>query len=183
MKIITLFTSSHKRSEDIKPITIQPPLFSGYAGDIVVLACFNSANTNASYVWNKNGTSPLASHIITRHGILIIQNASIEDSGRYICESFLTTGENETVSSEADVTILTNEFHGIKENTEVGLKGGVTEGQIENDTSTQTPMELEILTELAVIQYNDNQTTANIQANSEPVTTESPQQKSFRNIF
>lgn len=87
---------------DAKPISIQPKMFSSQSGDILVLSCHNTINTNVLITWKKAGYSHLPQYVIIRNGILIIKSVSIEDNGRYICES---NGENGVISDTADVYI------------------------------------------------------------------------------
>lgn len=123
----TLETTS--RPTHLKPIPksiiIQPTTFSSHPGDIVVLACHNVFNNNASIAWKKDNHPQLPGHIITRNGILIIKSAIIEDSGRYRCES---TGENGVISDAADVYITrTNPMKPIEiEETEASTGAPIT---------------------------------------------------------
>lgn len=75
------------KPEPIREVSIQPPRFSGHPGDVIILNCRNAINVYATLVWTKSGQPHLASHVDVRNGVLTIQNAAIEDSGRYVCTS------------------------------------------------------------------------------------------------
>lgn len=85
-------------------IIIRPQHFTGTEGDVVALVCLNVANVDAPVFWSKSDKSKLPAHIIVRNGILIIQNASVEDTDQYYCQSFVS-GAIEMV----DVVIVPNE--------------------------------------------------------------------------
>lgn len=68
-------------------VVIEPPNFTGRPGDHVVLTCRNVINVYATLVWTKYGSSELPPHIYVDNGVLTIQQARVEDSGRYICTS------------------------------------------------------------------------------------------------
>lgn len=73
-------------------VSIQPPNFSGYPGDVIVLTCRNVVNVYAPLVWTKSGEPSLSSHVDVRNGVLTIQRATIQDTGRYICTSSSAPG-------------------------------------------------------------------------------------------
>lgn len=87
------------------PVVIEPPNFSGRPGESVVLYCKNVINVYATLVWTKDGFARLPTHINVRDGILTIQGATIEDTGRYICTSTPLHPNQPDVTSSVDVVI------------------------------------------------------------------------------
>lgn len=70
-----------------REIVISPSTFTGYSGEVLVLTCRNVINVYAPLTWSKHGDAQLPSHVDVQKGVLTIQNARIEDSGRYTCTS------------------------------------------------------------------------------------------------
>ena len=66
-------------------VEIRPPSFSGEPGEEVKLSCTSSRS--GSLEWSKENHVTLANHIYVYEGILIIRQATYEDSGKYICKS------------------------------------------------------------------------------------------------
>lgn len=93
-----------------REIVISPSSFTGSSGEALVLTCRNVINVYAPLVWTKHGEAQLPSYIDTRNGVLTIQNARIEDSGRYVCTSAATNPSQpgETVNEIVDVAINQN---------------------------------------------------------------------------
>lgn len=67
-------------------------------------------NVYAPLVWTKHGEAQLPSYVDVRNGVLTIQNARIEDSGRYICTSASAhpSRPGESVNEIVDVSINQN---------------------------------------------------------------------------
>lgn len=84
-------------------VVIQPPSFNGRPGDDVVLTCRDDTNVYATLTWSKQGQLELPSHIYVDNGVLTIQRATEEDSGRYVCTSYYQ--QNPTHTGIADVYI------------------------------------------------------------------------------
>lgn len=89
-----------------KQVTIDPPNFNGRPGDVVVLRCQNVINVYGTLVWKKEGLTYLPSHIDDRNGVLTIENAVVEDSGRYQCTS--QSAQGQTITQIADVDIVSH---------------------------------------------------------------------------
>lgn len=71
-----------------RELSINPSYFNGRPGDVIVLTCRNLADSYANVDWSKEGVLILPAHVIVRNGVLTVQRATAEDSGRYVC----TTG-------------------------------------------------------------------------------------------
>lgn len=91
-------------------IVISPSSFTGNSGELLVLTCRNVINVYAPLVWTKHGEAQLPSHVDIKNGVLTIQNARIEDSGRYICTSASANPSQpgESVNEFVDVSINQN---------------------------------------------------------------------------
>lgn len=82
-------------------VEISPPHFSGRPGDEVRLSCSSQAGSRLD--WSKSGQERLAYNIRVTHGILIIHEARIEDSGRYICTSYPSFGSPSSQTAEVSI--------------------------------------------------------------------------------
>lgn len=85
-------------------VVIQPPSFTGRPGDDVVLTCRNVINVYATLIWSKQGTPELPAHIYLDNGVLTIQRAVVEDSGRYVCTSHDQQGYSHTEIADVFIT-------------------------------------------------------------------------------
>lgn len=84
-------------------VEIVPSQYSGRPGDEVRLTCTGQPGSRLD--WSKSGQDRLAYNIRATNGVLIIREARIEDSGRYICTSYPSYGS--PASQTADVSIGT----------------------------------------------------------------------------
>lgn len=82
-------------------VEINPPHYSGRPGDEVRFTCTGQAGSRLD--WSKSGQERLAYNARVTNGVLIIREARIEDSGRYICTSYPVYGSSS--SQTADVSI------------------------------------------------------------------------------
>lgn len=94
-----------RQPEPSVPVIIDPPNFSGRPGDAVILHCRNVINVYATLVWTKEGFTQLPGHIYVRDGVLTIQRAAVEDTGRYICTSSPASPEDRELTNTIDVVI------------------------------------------------------------------------------
>ena len=88
-------------------VTIQPPRFTGRAGDVLVLTCRHLLNVYAPLTWSKFGIPSLPSHVEVRNGVLTIHSVTVEDSGRYVCTTTPSSPNQpiDSVTEVADVQI------------------------------------------------------------------------------
>ncbi|KAJ6634940.1 Basement membrane-specific heparan sulfate proteoglycan core protein, partial [Pseudolycoriella hygida] len=84
-------------------VEINPPQYTGRPGDEVRLSCSSQAGNRLD--WSKSGQDRLPYNIHVTNGVLIIREATVEDSGRYICTSYSPYGSSS--SQTADVSIGT----------------------------------------------------------------------------
>lgn len=96
---------------NVPTIVIEPPNFSGRPGESVVLYCKNVINVYATLIWTKEGLTRLPAHIDVREGVLTIQRATIEDTGRYICTSSPVQPSQPDVTNTVDVVISNDHGH------------------------------------------------------------------------
>ncbi|XP_037037177.1 basement membrane-specific heparan sulfate proteoglycan core protein isoform X11 [Bradysia coprophila] len=82
-------------------VEIVPPHYSGRPGDEVRLTC--SGQSGSRLDWSKSGQDRLAYNIRVTNGILIIREARIEDSGRYICTSYPSYGPPSSQTAEVSI--------------------------------------------------------------------------------
>lgn len=87
-----------------REVKIEPPNFSGRPGDIVVFRCQNVINVYATLIWSKEGLTYLPPHIFSQNGVLTIDHAVTEDSGRYTCTS-TTSSQGPPITETVDVWI------------------------------------------------------------------------------
>lgn len=88
----------HPQPSDVE---IVPPHYSGRPGDEVRLSC--SGQSGSRLDWSKSGQERLAYNIRVTNGILIIREARIEDTGRYICTSYPTYGSPSSQTAEVSI--------------------------------------------------------------------------------
>lgn len=82
-------------------VEINPPYYNGRPGEEVRLSC--SGQSGSRLDWSKSGQERLAYNIRVTHGILIISEARIEDSGRYICTSYPAYGSSSSQTAEVSI--------------------------------------------------------------------------------
>lgn len=83
-------------------VAIVPNHYSGRPGDEVRLTCSGQAGSRLD--WSKSGQDRLAYNVRATNGILIIREARVEDSGRYVCTSYPSFG-GQSSSQTAEVSI------------------------------------------------------------------------------
>lgn len=96
-------------------LVIQPSHFSGRPGAEVVLQCQDISNPQAVLTWRKDGQSSLPRHIYTDNGVLTIQQASLADSGRYVCAN----ARAPSVTQSVDVQISSGGGGGNREQPQI----------------------------------------------------------------
>lgn len=82
-------------------VEIIPPHYSGRPGEEVRLTCSGQAGSRLD--WSKSGQERLAYNIRVTNGVLIIREARIEDSGRYICTSYPVYGSPSSQTAEVSI--------------------------------------------------------------------------------
>lgn len=82
-------------------VTIEPAQYSGEPGEEVKLYC--SSTTPGTITWTKAGSVELPQNVYVSGEALIIEYATVANSGRYICTVRLPTGV--TRQSQADIII------------------------------------------------------------------------------
>lgn len=89
-------------------VTIEPQNFNSRPGEVLVLTCRNIINIYAPLVWTKSGQAQLPSYVDVREGVLTIQSARVEDTGRYICTSQQTAPDQtvDSLTQTVDVNIV-----------------------------------------------------------------------------
>lgn len=90
-------------------VVIQPATFTGRLGDDVVLTCRNVINVYATLIWSKEGSHELPTHIYVDNGILTIQRAVIEDTGRYVCTSVYQQAPSHSEIADVYITSSNNQ--------------------------------------------------------------------------
>lgn len=83
-------------------VEIVPPHYSGRPGDEVRLTCSGKAGSSR-LDWSKSGQDRLAYNIHVSDGVLIIREARVEDSGRYICTSHSSYGPPSSQTAEVSI--------------------------------------------------------------------------------
>lgn len=87
-------------------VEIDPPKFTGFAGDLVQLRC--TSHIRGTITWSKLGLPALPINYYVDQGVLYIENAQKKDSGTYICTS-IATDTGTTSKSTVNVWITIRE--------------------------------------------------------------------------
>lgn len=80
-------------------VEIYPPNFNGRPGDEVRLSC----RSQSEGTWTKAGSQYLPNHIYVSSGVLVINNARVEDSGLYTCTSIGSNGSPTSASANVGI--------------------------------------------------------------------------------
>ncbi|XP_075211994.1 terribly reduced optic lobes isoform X4 [Lycorma delicatula] len=81
-------------------LTIDPPEYTGSAGETVRLQCL-SPSIDYTVSWSRSDNQPFQSSVTDQNGILTIYNANPSDSGIYIC-----TGRTVSTGSKQDAQAI-----------------------------------------------------------------------------
>lgn len=85
----------------IEEVYISPDVYRGHPGDEITLTC--ATQPAGRVTWSKAGAVELPRNAYVSGDVLSIQYSTVDDSGRYVCNSQFPSGN--VRSAHADVTI------------------------------------------------------------------------------